>query len=139
VHHGLEYGVPFSDGAVDCIYSSHTLEHLFQEDAAVLLRDAYRALKPGGRLRVAVPDLEYAVRLYQGGAKEQALAFFFTPRRAGHLNHHHFMYDYDLLRGSLAAAGFIEIERSAFREGSFPDVKTLDNRPDETLFVEARK
>jgi predicted SAM-dependent methyltransferase len=131
--------VPFSDGTVDFIYSSHALEHLFREDAERLLRDAYRALKPGGRLRVAVPDLEYAASLYQHGEKERALAFFFTPHRAGYLNHHHFMYDYELLGGHLAAVGFVEIERGGFQEGSFPDVKTLDNRPEETLFVEARK
>jgi predicted SAM-dependent methyltransferase len=139
VHHGLEYGVPYGDATVDFIYSSHFLEHLFREDAEALLRDAYRALKKGGRIRIAVPDLEYAVKLYQKGAKEEAMAFFFSLNGAGYLNHHHYMYDFDLLRRLLASAGFVEIEQCAFQEGQCPDVKTLDNRPEETLFVEARK
>ena len=75
VHHGLEYGVPCGDAAVNVIYSSHALEHFFREDAEALLRDAYRTLKPGGRIRVAVPDLDYAVKLYQKGAKEEAMTF----------------------------------------------------------------
>jgi len=39
----------------------------------------------------------------------------------------------------LEKAGFAQIERMTFREGNVPDIDILDNRPDETLFVEARK
>lgn len=139
VHHGLEYGVPYGDGTIDFIYSSHMLEHLFKENAEILLRDAYRALKTGGCIRIAVPDLDYAVKLYQKGAKEEAMAYFFSVNRAGWLNQHHYMYDFDLLRQLLVEAGFVEIERCAYRVGRVPDLTVLDNRPDETLFVEASK
>jgi len=139
VHHGLEYGVPYGDGTVDFIYSSHMLEHLFKNDAAWLLRDAYRVLKSGGRIRIAIPDLEYALTLYRQGAKEQALEFFFSDSRAGYLNQHHYMYDFELLSRLLATAGFVGIERCVFRKGEVPDLEILDNRPEESLFVEARK
>jgi predicted SAM-dependent methyltransferase len=139
VHHGLEYGVPFKDGTVDVIYTSHMLEHLFKDDAHALLRDAHRTLKPGGRIRVAVPDLDHAVTLYQRGAKEDALAFFFSANRAGYLHPHHYMYDFELLRRLLSSAGFVGIERCSFRHGAVPDLEILDNRPEETLFVEASK
>lgn len=139
VHHGLHYGVPFDDGHVDVIYSSHVIEHLFREEAEAVLRDAYRALKKGGLIRIAVPDLEHAVKLYQKGAKEEALAFFFSVQRAGYLNQHHYMYDFQLLRGLLASVGFRDVTRCSFQEGQCPDIKVLDNRPEETLFVEARK
>ena len=49
------------------------------------------------------------------------------------------MYDFDLLRDLLRVAGFDEVARRAFREGVVSDIETLDNRPEETLFVEARK
>lgn len=139
VHHRLEHGLPFDDASVDCLYSSHVLEHCFWEDAKTLLVDAHRVLKPGGWIRLAVPDLEHALDLYRAGRKEQALAYFFSPSRAGVFDRHQYMYDFELLRGLLLAAGFGEVARRAFREGVVSDLETLDNRPEETLFVEARK
>ncbi len=139
VHHRLQYGVPLGDNTVDVIYSSHALEHIFLEEAQALLQDAYRALKEGGLIRLAVPDLEHALRLYQSGAKEQALEFFFSRNRSGYLNHHHYMYDFELLKNLLEKAGFVEVQRCGFRQGAMRDANILDNRPEETLFIEARK
>lgn len=139
VHHRLQYGVPFGDDTVDIVYSSHSLEHIFLEEAQALLQDAYRALKKGGLIRLAVPDLEHALRLYQSGAKEQALEFFFNRNRSGYLNHHHYMYDFEMLKNFLEKAGFVEVERCSFRKGRMKDAAILDNRPEESLFVEARK
>ena len=73
------------------------------------------------------------------GAKEEALAFFFSFQQAGYLNQHHYMYDFKLIGELLASVGFTEITQCSFQEGQCPDIKLLDNRPEETLFVEARK
>lgn len=139
VHHRLEYGLPFDDASVDCVYSSHALEHCYRDDAQRVLVEAHRVLKSGGWIRVAVPDLEHAIALYRAGDKEQALGYFFASSRAGSSGRHQYMYDLELLRDLLKAAGFAEIRRRAFREGVVSDIQILDNRPEETLFVEARK
>lgn len=139
VHHRLEYGLPFDDSSVDCVYSSHVLEHCYREDAQATLIEAHRVLKSGGWIRVAVPDLEHAIDLYRTGKKEQALEYFFAQSRAGSSERHQYMYDFELLRDLLKTAGFIEISRRTFREGVVSDIEILDNRPEETLFVEARK
>lgn len=139
VHHRLEYGLPFDDASVDYVYSSHALEHCFREDAQATLIEAHRVLKPGGWIRVAVPDLEHAIALYRVGKKDQALGYFFASSRAGSSERHQYMYDFELLRDLLKASGFAEISRRAFREGVVNDIEILDNRPEETLFVEARK
>jgi len=139
VHHRLDYGVPFKNESVDYLYSSHMLEHLFLEDARILLTEMYRALKQGGRIRLAVPDLEYAFGLYQTGEKEKALSYFFTPIRSGVFDLHNYMYDFDLLSRLVASVGFLEVEKCSFRVGKVPDIEKLDNRPEETLFIEARK
>jgi len=139
IHHRLEYGVPFDDRAIDVIYSSHVLEHLFRGDAEALLSDMFRSLKLGGLIRIAVPNVEHAFRLFQQGQKELALEYFFSRSPKGYLNHHHYMYDFDLLKMFLEKAGFTQIEQKKFREGIVPDIDILDNRPEETLYIEAMK
>jgi predicted SAM-dependent methyltransferase len=56
--------LPFEDNSYDACYCSHVLEHLYCNDALFLLKEIYRILKPGGIVRVVVPDLEDIVRTY---------------------------------------------------------------------------
>ena len=60
----LSRGIPLADGSCDVVYHSHLLEHLRHADALPFLIECYRVLKPGGGLRVAVPDLERICSLY---------------------------------------------------------------------------
>jgi len=140
LHHDLAYGIPFADNTVDFVYSSHFLEHLFRKDAFALLKESYRVLKPGGTVRVCVPDLEYAIALYKAGEKEKMLVnYFFVEDLESSLARHKYMYDLELLAAKLKEAGFTGITRFKYREGRTPDLDVLDNRPEETLFVEAVK
>lgn len=43
-------------GKVDAILTEHTLEHLTYNEAAAAVWNFWRYLKPGGHVRVAVPD-----------------------------------------------------------------------------------
>ena len=45
--------LPFRDGSVDTVYSSHMLEHV--EDPAPVIRDWHRVLRVGGRIICIVP------------------------------------------------------------------------------------
>jgi predicted SAM-dependent methyltransferase len=58
-------GLPFPANYFDAVYSSHVLEHFTLEQAISLLREALRVLKPGGVIRIVVPDLEATVQEYQ--------------------------------------------------------------------------
>ena len=49
---------------MDVVYHSHLLEHLHQEEGEDLIQDCFRVLKPGGILRIVVPDLERICRDY---------------------------------------------------------------------------
>ncbi|MEM9351424.1 MAG: methyltransferase domain-containing protein [Planctomycetota bacterium] len=46
----------FSERKIDCILAEHVWEHLTQEQGAAAARNCFEFLKPGGYLRVAVPD-----------------------------------------------------------------------------------
>jgi SAM-dependent methyltransferase len=60
----LSHGIPYPDDHFDVVYHSHVLEHLPREGGAFLLRECHRVLRPGGVIRVVVPDLELLARSY---------------------------------------------------------------------------
>jgi SAM-dependent methyltransferase len=62
--HDLRKGIPAPDNSVDVVYHSHVLEHIDREVAPLFLRECLRVLRPGGVLRVVVPDLEMAAENY---------------------------------------------------------------------------
>lgn len=139
VHYNGEYGVPFAAGSVDCIYSSYFLTELFLEDAEAFVASCFRALRPGGLIRITVLDWERVVELYGQGAKQYALRLFLPASRAEMFTRRHFMYDFELLSELLRKAGFGDIVRCGYRQGRTPDLELLDNRPEQTLYVEASK
>lgn len=60
----LRKGLPQETGTIDACYSSHVIEHLIEAEAHQLLSECWRVLRPGGILRVVVPDLEQIARTY---------------------------------------------------------------------------
>jgi hypothetical protein len=64
VVHNLARSIPCPDGGADAIYHSHLLEHLDRDLAPAFLRRIFAKLKPGGILRIVVPDLHAAVLNY---------------------------------------------------------------------------
>ena len=56
--------LPFEDAVFDAVYHSHLMEHLPRAQALPFLRECRRVLKPGGILRLAIPNLEAIARLY---------------------------------------------------------------------------
>jgi SAM-dependent methyltransferase len=139
VHHDLRHGLPFPDGSVDFLYSSHALHHLYRAEAAKLLAEGIRTLKPGGTIRIVVPDLEYIMSLYQQGKRERALSYFFYESPRSELFSRRYQYDFLLLRELLESTGFRDIRRCAYQKGRTPDLGCLDRMPEESLFVEARR
>lgn len=64
IAHNLKEGLPFADQTFDSVYHSHVLEHFQAEDGKHFVGECFRVLKPGGVLRVVVPDLEQICRVY---------------------------------------------------------------------------
>lgn len=67
---GLEaYPLTYADNSVDEIRASHILEHFPQALTQSVLRDWVRVLKPGGRIRIAVPDFNKIAGELRGDLK----------------------------------------------------------------------
>ena len=162
--HDLTKGIPHPNDSVDVVYSSHMLEHLPPQQADSLLSEVYRVLKPGGTLRLVVPDLASAVRAYLDGDHaffhvgdipigDAFMTTFYEPhavrrRRLERLTRrvlrtedggHKWMYDAESLRHRLTSAGFIEIKQVARGEGREPSAAQLDHRSAHGLHFEAVK
>ena len=139
----LKNGIPFEDDTVDAVFHEHLLEHLSLRDGFQLTRECHRALKPGGVLRVAVPNAGDCLRSYAGVDDPDWARSRPTPMlsvQALFYEHgHRAMYDQQLLVAVLTAAGFEEVAGHAFGDSRLSPCPDSDARRDGTLYVEGVK
>ena len=157
--------LPFPDNSLDYIFTEHMFEHICYQDGGRLLKEAHRILKPGGRIRIATPDLAFLIRLY--GQPDTDLAkryikfsvdtFVQEPKvnaRGVVVNNffrnwgHQFIYDFEMLDYTLQAAGFRKTIQCRPLESDDPNLKNLESHGKiishefnllETIVVEAEK
>jgi predicted SAM-dependent methyltransferase len=146
--------IPHRDGSVDALYASHMLEHLDRAEARCFLAECRRVLRPGGILRLAVPDLRHAawqyLRLSDGDGFLRHLQFDLDkPRGPVERLHrlltggrgHHWMYDRESLVALVEGAGFAEVELMEEGRTRIPEPGGLDlgEREADSLCLEARR
>ncbi len=95
-------------GTVAEICASHILEHLPWPTAFKALAEWARVLSPGGRLRIAVPDLGMLAGMIADGRNTWTAAalIFGVGRLENPLEAHQFGYTEPMLRDMLRALGF---------------------------------
>jgi SAM-dependent methyltransferase len=128
--------LPYPDGAFEAVLGSHVLEHLTPAEAERLLRELHRVLRPGGVLRIAVPDLDAVIAAYDPADPDGFLDGLLQGRERSTSRHRHWwQYNERSLRELLERTGYAEVERHGHAQGRCPDVERIDTRP-ESLFVE---
>ncbi len=60
----------YADGSVDEVRASHCLEHFSHTEVENVVKEWVRVLKPGGKLKIAVPDFDWIVKAYQNGHRD---------------------------------------------------------------------
>jgi predicted SAM-dependent methyltransferase len=154
----LRRGLPMlDDTTVDVIYHEHFFEHLDRRSARRLLQECFRVLRKGGRMRVAMPDLDRCVRRYLEGWADQDNEFIEvrvqlygdqllgTPGEGLDLNlrgwGHQFLYSGPDLVRMLELNGFEQVERVPHGVSAVPCLNGRETRSPEqsALIVEARK
>jgi predicted SAM-dependent methyltransferase len=99
----------FADGSVDLVYASHCLEHFGHHQSLDVLREWVRVLRPGGLLRVSVPDFQRISAAHAAGVPLEALNGFLFGQQDYPLNHHHVAFDEPMLRSLLERAGVEQV------------------------------
>ena len=54
---------PVPQGSIDRIYGDNVIEHFSLSMCRIVLRNFYHALRPGGGIRLATPDVERTARV----------------------------------------------------------------------------
>lgn len=140
-------GLPYPDQTVDGVYSEHFFEHLTQAEGLGFLRECRRVLKPGGVVRVAMPDLDAFVRRYmsedwRGDGDMFKLGFDWVANRCEMLNlgmrewgHKHLYNEEELIRIS-QMAGLEPIKRCEHGKSDTPEFVGRETRNGSKLIVE---
>ena len=139
-HCDVTKSIPVKNLCIDSIYTSHLIEHLELDNAKKLINECFRALKVNGIIRISVPDLDKASSLLTNNNNYDILKkFFYTFENNNEFSRHRFMYNLASLKEILENSGFREVIRCEFKKGNLDEAMDLDNREDESLFIEAIK
>jgi predicted SAM-dependent methyltransferase len=129
-----------------------------------MLAECYRILNPGGKIRIATPDLLFLINLYKSNKSELQKRYikwaidFSVPNTTYYddtfvINNffadwgHKFIYDDKVLRFALEKVGFTNITKCNLNESEDRELRGLENEnrmPDgflqlETIILEGTK
>jgi SAM-dependent methyltransferase len=166
---GIDYGadlrrpLKIADSSVDGIFSEHTIEHLTYDEADRLLSECCRIMKPGGVIRIILPDISLFIKHYcdqdetwfrrwerliflESDDMERAKrrlasplqAISFVTQEYGHVS----SWDLPTLTYYLEKSGFRCISKVSFMQGKCPQILCDQNNEERkfvSLYVESVK
>ena len=120
--------IPWPWRDLDYVYGEHFLEHLSPDQAAAFLSEARAALRPGGRVRLSTPGLEWVwqTHLDPNGSAESVVADTYRANRAFHGWGHQFLYSRPFLEHLLTSLGLTDIRFFAYGESDDPNLRGLE-------------
>jgi len=103
--------LPFKDGEAEEVYASHIAEHFHHTRTLEVLKEWHRVLKPGGILKIAVPDFQRAVEIYLKTGLQPWIRNFLWGDQGYEGAFHYTGFDEKSLTAILKEAGFDDICR----------------------------
>jgi SAM-dependent methyltransferase len=145
----IRAGLPLADDTFDYVVSIHALPEIAYGELDQTLAELRRLLKPGGTLRLALPDVDKAIAAYQAADVD----YFLIPDDdvkclSGKMivqllwgGRSRSIFTCEFAAELLVRNKFRSIQACLFREtkSSFPGITELDDRPLESIFIEAVK
>jgi predicted SAM-dependent methyltransferase len=123
----------FPDASTDVVFSEMMLEHMTPREAWLFLEECYRILKPGGLIRIVIPDFSLSWRLKDpdymrvnqgvtgndGTLKEQMKSILFS-------HHHKGLWNSKLLHDVMESIGFLDVRIERAGESRRPELVGLE-------------
>jgi SAM-dependent methyltransferase len=145
----IREGLSIESGSIDYAVGVHSLQELAFPELLPALAELYRVLRPGGTLRLVVPDLDAGIRAYT----ERDDAHFLVPpdqvrSRGGRFIAHilrggdaRSLFTFDFAEELLLDAGFVDVTRCQSGETAsrFEEIVELDPREPGSMFIETTR
>ena len=114
---------------LDYVYGEHFLEHLELDGGIRFLVQAAGALRPGGRIRLSTPALEWVWRTHfqLSGPPAEMVAATYKANRAFYGWGHRFIYSRPMLEHDLEGAGFADLTFHRFGESDDPALRDVEH------------
>ncbi len=106
----------FEKNSVDLIYACHMLEHGDYGECESALKRWHEVLKPGGTLRLAVPDMEAHFAHYYYHKDLRVLHSTFWGSQRHPYDFHKNGWDFKKLKEDLESTGFADVRRYDWRK-----------------------
>lgn len=131
----------------DYVFSEHLIEHLPFPKGFAMLKECYRILKPGGKIRITAPDLAFLINIYRedkSALEEEYIAWTTERLRPPPCSHppscesfivndfmrnwgHQFIYDERTLSFALGSAGFSDVARCELNSSDDEALRGIEN------------
>jgi predicted SAM-dependent methyltransferase len=142
-------GLPLETDSIDYAVSIHALPEIPYPEQIPALEELRRVLRPGGVLRLSLPDLDRAIKAYL----DRDDRYFLVPDEEVKstsakmivqllwFGHSRMLFTHELMDELLRKAGYSSVTRCEFQQTAspYPEIVQLDNREQESFFVEAVK
>lgn len=101
----------FPDGCAELVYACHCLEHFGFRHSTTVLQEWVRVLRPGGILRLAVPDFAVIARAYGAGGSLREIQSLLLGGQDYRLNFHAAVFDEPFLTELMQGVGVVDVRR----------------------------
>jgi predicted SAM-dependent methyltransferase len=145
----IREGLPLESDSTDYAVSIHALQELTIPELVPALAELGRVLRPGGVLRLVLPDLAKGIQAYLCGQDDYFQMDGGQARSPGgrfivHMLWHGYsrtLFTADFVEELLVKAQFQDVVECRYRQtaSQFPEIVQLDNRERESLYIEATK
>lgn len=139
---------PFPDASFDYVFSEHQLEHIGYEDALVMLSECRRILRPGGKIRIALPSLDQMLQLFgptRTDLQDRYIRYVANSCYPGAQNPnpcfamnaafmnwgHRFIWDQATLSATLKTKGFAHVQFFTPGQSDDPNLSGIETRTSE--------